>query len=269
MKKSGSHKVGGPLIKTDSEIRLMEKAGRIVADTLSMLKSYVKPGVRTIELDMIAEDFILSKGAKPAFKGYGRGKLKFPATLCLSIDEEVVHGIPGERLLEEGMILSIDCGCQYEGFFGDSAVTYAIGNVSEEKLKLMKVTEEALMLGIEFAVTNNKLYDISKAVQEHVEENGFSVTRDLVGHGVGRQLHEEPPVPNFVPPLLHRTQYPNVKLEKYMTLAIEPMVQAGVKEIRTLKDGWTVVTRDNKPAAHFEHTVVIDDLKPIILTLRD
>lgn len=266
MKKHGNHKAGiSPLIKTDSEIHLMEKASRIVADTLSMLKSHVKPGVKTIELDKIAEDFILSKGAKPAFKGY-KG---FPGTLCLSIDEEVVHGIPGERLLEEGMILSIDCGCQYQGYFGDSAVTYAVGEVSEEKLKLMKITEEALMLGIENAITNNKVYDISKAVQSHVEENGFSVTRDLVGHGVGRKLHEEPPVPNFVPPLLHRTQYPNLKLQKHMTLAIEPMVHAGVKEIRTLKDGWTVITADRKPSAHFEHTVVIDDTKAIILTSRD
>jgi methionyl aminopeptidase len=266
MKKHGNHNAGiSPLIKTDSEIHLMEKASRIVADTLSMIKSHVKPGIKTIELDKIAEDFILSKGAKPAFKGY-RG---FPGTLCLSIDEEVVHGIPGERQLEEGMILSIDCGCQYQGYFGDSAVTYAVGEVSEEKLKLMKVTEEALMLGIENAISNNKVYDISKAVQTHVEDNGFSVTRDLVGHGVGRKLHEEPPVPNFVPPLLHRTQYPNLKLQKNMTLAIEPMVHAGVKEIRTLKDGWTVVTADHKPSAHFEHTVVIDDTKPIILTLRD
>ncbi len=269
MKKSGSHNAGGPLIKTDSEIVLMEKAGRIVADTLSLLKAYVKPGVKTIELDLIAEDFIRSKNAIPAFKGYQRGRLKFPATLCLSVDDEVVHGIPGDRVLEEGMILSIDCGCRYEGFFGDSAVTYPVGNVSEEKQLLMKVTEESLMLGVENAVAGNKLYDVSKAVQMHVEANGFSVTRDLVGHGIGKELHEEPPVPNFVPPLLYRSQYPNVKLEKYMAIAIEPMVQAGTKETRTLKDGWTVVTRDGKPAAHFEHTVIIDNNKPLILTLRD
>ncbi len=264
MKKSGNYRVG-PLIKTDNEIHLMEKACRIVADTLTMIKPYVKPGVKTIELDKIAEDFILSKDAKPAFKGY-RG---FKGTLCLSIDEEVVHGIPGERMLEEGQILSIDCGAQYQGYFGDSAITYPVGTVSEEKTRLMRVTEEALMLGIEKAVSNNKLYDIAQAIQTYVEENGYSVTRDLVGHGVGKRLHEEPPVPNFVPPLLHRTQYPNVKLQKNMTLAIEPMVHAGVKEIRTLKDGWTVITADGKPSAHFEHTVVIDDEKPVILTLRD
>ncbi len=257
------------LIKTENEIDLIEKSCRIVADTLSLMKKYVKPGVKTIELDKIAEDYIRSQGAVPAFKGYKVDNKFFPSTLCISINEQVVHGIPSDQELVEGMIVSIDCGAEKNGYFGDSAVTYAVGEISEENKKLMKVTEESLMLGLEQGVDGNKLYDISRAVQQHVEKNGFSVTRELVGHGIGSHLHEEPPVPNFVPPLLHRDQYPNVKLHKGMTMAIEPMVHAGKKNIITGNDGWTIITADRKPAAHFEHTIVIDKNKPIILTLRD
>lgn len=258
-----------PIVKTDTEISLIEKACRIVADTLSLVKKYVKPGVETIVLDKIAEDYILSQNAKPAFKGYKVENKYFPGSLCISIDEEVVHGIPSGRKLAEGEIVSIDCGAYIGGFYGDSAVTYPVGLVSEEKLKLMKITDEALYKGIERAVSKNKVYDISKAIQEHVERNGYSLTRELVGHGIGRHLHEDPPIPNFLPPLLHRQYYPNLKLEAGMALAIEPMVHAGRKEVRQKQDGWTVVTLDKRPAAHFEHTVIVDENRPIILTLRD
>jgi methionyl aminopeptidase len=258
-----------PYIKTESEIVLLEKAARIVAETLSLVGKYIKPGISTLELDQIAEDYIRIKGAKPAFKGYEvEGKI-FPNSLCISIDEEVVHGIPSDRKLEEGQIVSVDCGTELNGYFGDSAMTYAVGLIDAKKQLLMKVTEESLMLAIEQAVEKNKVFDISRAVQNHVEKHGFSVTRELVGHGIGRDLHEEPPVPNFVPPLLHRSQYPNVKLLNGMVIAIEPMVHLGRKEIKTARDGWTIVTADKSPAAHFEHTVVINNNKALILTLRD
>ncbi|ROL61653.1 type I methionyl aminopeptidase [Bacteroidetes/Chlorobi group bacterium ChocPot_Mid] len=269
----GKHNVGSeiqsPYIKTEKEIDLMEKAARIVAETLVLLGKYIKSGITTAELDTIAEDYIRSKGAKPAFKGYKVDGRAYPNTLCISIDEEVVHGLPGARKLEEGQIVSIDCGSELKGYFGDSAISYPVGKVNELKQKLLRVTEESLMKGIEHAVERNKIYDISRAVQTFVESNGFNVTRELVGHGIGKHLHEEPPVPNFVPPLLHRSQYPNVKLQNGMALAIEPMVHAGGKSIKTARDGWTVLTADKSPAAHFEHTIVINGDKPIILTLRD
>lgn len=257
-----------PIIKPD-DIKYIEESCRIVADTLSLLEKYVQPGVETLELDKIAEDFIRSRGGRPAFKGYGPKGSEFPNTLCISIDEQVVHGIPSNRKLVEGEIVSLDCGAEKNGWFGDSAVTYAVGKISEEKQRLMDVTQESLMKGIENALQNNKVYDISKAIQEHCEQNGYSLTRELVGHGIGKRLHEEPPVPNFVPPLLHRNKYPNMKLINGMALAIEPMVQMGRKEVYTSKDGWTVITVDKLPAAHFEHTVIINDNKPLILTLRD
>lgn len=271
MAKNRQQKMFKPLpnIKTESEITLIENSCRIVADTLSLVKKYVKPGVETIELDKIAEDHIRSCGAVPAFKGYVVEGRKFPGTLCISIDEEVVHGIPSNRKLKEGQIVSIDCGAEKNGYFGDSAVTYAVGEISAEKQKLMDVTEKSLMLGIEQAVHKNKLYEISRAIQEYCESNGYSMTRELVGHGIGKKLHEEPPVPNFVPPLLYRTRYPNVILQKGMALAIEPMVHTGVKELLALPDGWTVITADRLPAAHFEHTVIVDNYKARILTLRD
>lgn len=258
-----------PTIKTENEIELIEQACRVVADTLSLVSKYAKPGIETIELDRIAEDFIKSNNSEPAFKGYKVEDRLFPYTLCISIDDEVVHGFPKQRKLIEGDLVSIDCGVKKKGYYGDSAVTIAIGNVSEQKKKLLEVTESALMTGLKQAVTRNKVYDISKAIQEFVESNGFSVTRELVGHGIGKRLHEEPAIPNFIPPLLHRNSFPNEKLFKNMTLAIEPMVQAGDFKVKTAPDGWTVFTADGKPAAHFEHTVVVDDGKPIILTLRN
>ena len=257
-----------PAIRTTEEIGKIEKACRIVADTLSLLENYIKPGVTTLELDKIAEDYIKSKNAVPAFKGYQVDDKYFPNTLCISVDEEVVHGIPGKRVLVEGEIVSLDCGAQLDGYFGDSAYTYAVGEISEEKKRLMKVTQESLMLGIEQAVDRNKVYDIGRAIQNYCEKNGYTLTRELVGHGVGKNLHEEPSIPNFVPALLHRTKFPNVKLYSGMGLAIEPMVQMGGVKVTTLKDGWTVVTADKKPAAHFEHTVIVNNNHPLILTLR-
>lgn len=256
------------VIRTADEIKKIEKACRIVADTLSLVEKAVKSGITTQELDAIAEDYIRSKNARPAFKGYQVGDKYFPATLCISVDEEIVHGIPSDRKLEEGQIVSIDCGAELDEYFGDSALTVAVGEISEEKQKLMKVTEESLFLGIEQAIDGNKLYDISRAVQEHCEANGYSLTRELTGHGIGKHLHEPPSVPNFVPPLLHRNSFPNVKLMTGMALAIEPMVHLGRKEVIEGDDGWTVVTRDKTPAAHFEHTIVVQKDKPLILTLR-
>ena len=249
---------------TPDDIKGIEKACRIVAETFIELEKYLKSDTETIEIDRIAEDFIRTKGAVPAFKGYHG----FPYTLCISINDEVVHGMPGNRKIKVGDIVSIDCGAQLNGYFGDSANTYPIGEISDLKAKLLRVTSEALYKGIEQARNNNKVYDISRAVQTHCEKEGFSLTRELVGHGIGKKLHEEPAIPNFVPPLLHRADYPNVKLTNGMAIAIEPMVHAGTYHVFTEDDGWTVKTKDGKPAAHFEHTVIVNDNKAIILTLK-
>ncbi len=272
MRKSGkvtySQNIKPSLVKTTEELRLIEKACRIVADTLSLLEKYIKPGIETIELDKIAEEYILSQNAQPAFKGYRVDSKEYPFTLCISIDEEVVHGLPSNRKLKEGEIVSLDCGVRKDGYYGDSAVTYPVGQINPEKERLLKVTQEALERGIEAAIDGNKVYDISRAIQSYVESNGFSVNRELVGHGIGKRLHEEPAIPNFVPPLLARKQYPNLKLLENMTLAIEPMVNYGDYKVRTKEDGWTVVTADGKPSAHFEHTIIVSKNKPIVLTYR-
>lgn len=259
-----------PIIKNADEIKKLEKANRIVAETLSLVEKAVKPGVTTLEIDRIAEDYIRSKNAVPSFKGYRVGNLVFPGTLCISVNEEVIHGIPSSsRVLHEGDIVSVDCGAYIDEFHGDSALTIPVGEISEDDKKLLKVTEEALFEGIANAVSKKKVYDIAKAVQKKCEKNGFSVNRDFAGHGVGRDLHESPSVPNFVPPLMHRDSFPNTRLESGMSIAIEPMVHAGTRKCVVLEDGWTVITADRKRAAHFEHTVVVQDNKPIILTLRD
>ena len=259
------------LIKSSEEIKLMEKSCRLVAETLTLVSKFVKEGVETIELDVIAEDYIRSKNGIPAFKGF-KGDSRypdFPNSLCISVEEVVVHGIPGKRKLKNGEIVSVDCGVLLNGYYGDSAITVPVGEISDEKKKLLRITEESLYLGLYKAKDNNKVYDISKAIQEHCEKNGFSLTRELVCHGIGKKLHEDPAIPNFVPPLMHRNNFPNIKLEEGMTIAIEPMVHMGKKDVTSLSDGWTIVTVDNKPAAHFEHTVLVQKGEPIILTLRD
>jgi methionyl aminopeptidase len=248
-------------IKTRSEIELIRESCRIVADVLRIVATRIKPGVTTLELDRLAEEYIRSLGAVPAFKGYGSNKSNlFPATICASVDEVVVHGIPSKRKLQEGEILSVDVGVKKDGYFGDGAATFAVGRISEEKQRLMDATRESLAKGIEAAVVGNKLHDISYAVQQYVEGRGYSVVRDLVGHGVGLELHEEPAVPNFGKPGT------GMKLQEGMTLAIEPMVNAGAWQVRFAADGWTVLTQDGKPSAHFEHTIAIIDGRPEILT---
>jgi methionyl aminopeptidase len=248
-------------VKTKEEIDRIRESARIVAEVLALVGAQVKPGVTTIELDRLAEEYIRSCGGVPAFKGYrGADKTVFPASLCTSVEGEVVHGIPSNRKLKEGEVLSVDVGVKKGGYYGDAAKTFRVGNVSAEREKLLRVTEESLYLGIEQARVGNKVHDISHAIQRHVEANGFSVVRDLVGHGVGSELHEEPAVPNFGDPGT------GMELREGMTLAIEPMVNAGSWRVQTLKDGWTVVTADGKPSAHFEHTIAIVNGKAEILS---
>jgi len=249
-------------IKTEKEIDLISESCKIVAETLQLLKSYVKPGISTLELDKIAEDYILSNNAKAAFKGYSQaGSFKFPGSICASVDNAVVHGIPGQRVLNNGEIISLDVGVFKNGYYGDAAITVPVGSLSEEKKKLLDVTEKSLYMGIDEAKENNRVHDISGTIQEYVEENGFSVVRELCGHGVGKFLHEEPSVPNF------GKKGTGIKLRNGMTIAIEPMVNLGKDKVLTGDDGWTVLTADGSPSAHFEHTVLISNGKPEILTM--
>lgn len=253
--------MGKVTIKSPREIELIKESGKIVAEVIALVGSRIKPGIYTKELDEIVERYIRSRGATPAFKGYGHDKENlFPASVCISVDEEVVHGIPNGRKLEEGQIVSIDIGVKKNGYYGDGAKTFAVGRISEEKQRLMQVTEEALYRGIEKAVAGNHIHDVSFAVQKFVEANGFSVVRDLVGHGVGKSLHEEPAIPNYGDPGT------GVKLKEGMVLAIEPMVNAGTYKVEYDPDGWTVRTADKKPSAHFEHTVVVRKGEAEILT---
>ncbi|MGB9627217.1 MAG: type I methionyl aminopeptidase [Thermodesulfobacteriota bacterium] len=245
------------IIKSLREIDLLRKSNIIVAEVFKKLKGMITPGVTTQELDQVAEDLIRSRGGVPAFKGY-RG---FPATLCTSINEEVVHGIPSQRKLKEGDIISIDVGVNFKGYFGDAAMTFPVGEIDEEAKRLLQVTEEALRIGIHEARIGNRLYDISYAIQTWVEGHGFSVVRDFVGHGIGRDLHEEPQIPNFGSP------HQGPRLEKGMVLALEPMVNEGTYEIKILSDGWTVVTLDGKRSAHFEHSIAITDGEAEILSM--
>ena len=247
-------------LKTKDEIDAMRESGRIAAETLRLVGAAVAPGVTTRELDAMAEEYIRSCGAEPAFKGYGDKQNPFPAALCISIDDQVVHGIPGGTMLSEGELVSLDVGVLKNGWYGDHALTFAVGAVTEEKQKLLEVTRESLRLAIEQAVVGNKLHDISHAVESYVVGHGFSVVRDLCGHGLGRSLHEEPNVPNY------GKKGTGIALQDGMTIAIEPMVNVGTWQVEVLDDGWTVVTRDGKPSAHFEHTVAIVDGKAEILT---
>lgn len=237
------------ILKSLREIEQLRKSNAIVAEVIQTLRGVITPGITTRELDQIAEDLILVRGAIPAFKGY-RG---FPATLCISINEEVVHGIPGRRQLMEGDIVSVDVGVNHCGYFGDAAITYKVGEVDQTAQRLLEVTERALYIGIEEAKRGNRLFDISFAIQSWVEENGFSVVRDFVGHGIGKDLHEEPQIPNFGSP------HQGPRLERGMVFALEPMVNEGTYGVKILPDGWTVVTTDGKRSAHFEHTIAITD----------
>lgn len=244
------------VLKSPDELQRMRDAGRIVAEILELLGERVVPGVTTLELDQLAENECRKRQAKPAFKGYGG----FPYTICASPNEKVVHGFPDAVPLREGDILSIDFGVVLDGFYGDAAITLPIGTIDPEKERLLRVTRLSLDLAIRAAVPGARLSDISHAVQACVEREGFSVVREFVGHGIGRQLHEAPQIPNFGPP----GQGP--RLKPGMTLAIEPMINAGRHEVRVLSDGWTAVTQDGKPSAHFEHTVAITEHGPEILT---
>jgi len=248
-------------VKSAREIALMKESCRIVAEVLALVGGRIAAGVRTRDLDALAEEYIRSRGGEPAFKGYGHDRRNlFPGTLCVSIDDEVVHGIPDGGEIREGQVVSIDVGVKKDGYFGDGARTFPVGRVSEEKLRLLRVTEESLMLGIAQARAGNHLHDVSAAVQRHVEGAGFAVVRDLVGHGIGRSLHEDPAVPNYGEPGT------GVVLKEGMALAIEPMVNAGTHRVRVEEDGWTVRTADGKPSAHFEHTIVVTTGEADILT---
>jgi methionyl aminopeptidase len=237
------------IIKSPRELEQLKRSNAIVAEVFERLKGMIAPGITTKELDQVAEEYILLKGARPAFKGY-RG---FPATLCISINEEVVHGIPSQRRLKEGDIVSLDVGANFVGYFGDAAITLPVGEVDPKAERLLEVTEKALYIGIEKAKVGNRLFDISYAIQSWVESHGFSVVRDFVGHGIGRDLHEEPQIPNFGIP------HQGPRLEKGMVFALEPMVNEGTSAVRVLSDGWTVVTIDGKRSAHFEHTIAITE----------
>lgn len=237
--------------KTRDEIEFLRKSNELVSKTEAAIVPYIKPGVKTIELDKIAEEFIRDHGARPGFLNYNG----FPNTLCISVNENVVHGIPGNYELAEGDIVSVDCGVFLNGFFGDSAYTFAVGPIDASKEKLLRVTKESLFLGIEQAKTGKRIGDISFAVQQHAEKNGFGVVRELVGHGVGRNLHEQPEVPNY-----GRRGRGN-KIQEGLVIAIEPMINMGKRYIVQKDDGWTISTRDAMPSAHFEHTIAIVDGK--------
>ncbi|KGO13184.1 type I methionyl aminopeptidase [Clostridium botulinum] len=246
------------IIKTDSEIEYMVKSGKVVAEALDTLEKHVKPGISTGELDRIAEEIILGRNAKPSFKGY----YGFPASICASVNNEVVHGIPNkDRILNEGDIISIDCGAILNGYQGDAARTFPVGNVSEEAAKLIEVTKNSFFKGIEKAKVGNRLTDISAAIQEYVESYGLSIVRDYVGHGIGKNMHEDPEVPNFGRPGR------GPKLSKGMCLAIEPMVNIGDFNVKVEPNKWTVVTVDGSLSAHYENTVAILDDGPKITTL--
>ena len=250
------------IIKSKKEIDFIRESAKIVAETLQLVKRYAEIGKSTIELDKIAEDYILSNDAKPAFKGYSQaGAVPFPGTICSSLNEEVVHGIPSNRTLQEGDILSVDVGVKKNGFYGDAAISFGIGNIDPEKKRLLDSTEKSLYLGIDQAVKNNRVGDISYSIQNYIEKEGFGIVKDLCGHGVGKYLHEDPQIPNF------GKANSGTKLKNGMTFAIEPMITMGTYEVTIGNDGWTVLTKDREPSAHFEHTVAIINDKPEILSV--
>lgn len=246
-------------VKTPEEIEIMKQANQIVAGVLSLLQERMRPGLTTMQMDKWAEEYCRDHGAEPAFKGY-RG---FPGSLCVSINEQVVHGIPSTKVkVHEGDIISVDFGTRYKGFYGDSAVTIPVGKISEEEATLLRVTRDALERGIRQVQVGNRISDISRAVQQYVEEHGFSVVRQFVGHGIGTSLHEGPEVPNYV------QKQASPRILEGMVVAIEPMVNAGTHKVKVLKDGWTVITADRRPSAHFEHSVAATADGPLVLSRR-
>lgn len=244
-------------IKSDAEIEKMRQAADILVKTHQLVADHIKIGITTQELDEIAERYIISQGATPSFKNYNG----FPATICASINDEVVHGFPSQRKLQQGDLLSVDIGVYFDGYHSDAARSYGIGEVSAEIQRLMDVTKESFYQGIKFAKVGHHLSEISQAIQNYAEKNGFSVVRDLVGHGIGKELHEEPQIPNY------KTPGRGPKLQKGMVLAIEPMINMGTWQVNVLEDDWTIVTRDGLPSAHYENTIAITDEEPEILTI--
>ena len=247
------------IYKTPAEIEIMRQAAQVVSRTLGLIAGHIRPGVTTLELDKLAEDYIRSQNAIPGFLGlYG-----CPSTLLISINEQVVHGLPTTRTIKEGDIVSVDCGAVYKGYYGDHAYTFTIGNVSPEVQKLVDVTKECLYIGIEQAVSGNRIEDIGYYIQQHAEKNGYGVVRDLVGHGLGKSLHEAPNVPNY------GRRGKGKKIQEGLTIAIEPMINMGTGKVIQLEDNWTIVTADGQPSAHFEHDVAVVDGKPVILSTYD
>jgi methionyl aminopeptidase len=256
-------------IKTPDELAIMREAGRVVARAQQAMKEAIRPGITTADLDKIAATVLRDHGATPSFLGYPKqNSPDFPANICASINEELVHGIPSDkRVLKEGDIITIDVGCHYQGFVGDLAYTYPVGQISPSVQRLLDVTEKALYVGIRASVLPNETKDVSMAIQDFVERQGYSVVREYTGHGVGRNMHEEPQVPNWWPRKVRQRGWQSVPLQPGMTYALEPMVNAGRPETRELTDKWTVVTKDKSLCAHFEHTIAITQGEPIILTL--
>lgn len=250
-------------IKNKAELDIMKKAGEIVALAHEIVKEKAKPGVTTKELDKIAEEVIRKHNAIPSFKGYEGlpGAMNFPSSICASLNEEVVHGIPSNRVLKDGDILSVDIGAFYEGYHGDAARTIPIGNVSDKAINLIEVTKESFFRGIEKAVCGNRIIDIAGAIEDYVKEHGYSVVRDYVGHGIGTKMHEDPSVPNY------RSKFRGPRLQKGMTIAVEPMVNVGTYKVKVLGNKWTVVTADGELSAHYENTIAITEKEPMILTM--
>jgi len=244
-------------IKSERELAIMRRAGMIVAKVLDEIGAIIKPNVKTIELDSFSESLIRKTGSRPAFKDY-KG---YPANICTSVNEEIVHGIPGDRMLKKGDIISVDVGVELEGYFADGAASYAVGEIDDKSKRLMEVTKRSLEKALESAHAGKRVSDVSCAIQEHVETNGFSIIRAFVGHGIGSQLHESPEVPNF------GIRNTGARLENGMVLAIEPMVSSGSYEVEILRDGWTAITADRSRVAHFEHTIAITEEGPEVLTL--
>lgn len=246
--------------KTAEEIELIRHSAQIVSQTLGLVAENIKEGISTKQLDAIAEEFILDNGGRPAFKGYPDTSRPFPASLCMSVNEQVVHGIPTDEPLKSGDIISVDCGVEKNGYFGDHAYTFMIGEVAPEVQELVRVTYESLYLGIAETKRGNRIGDIGNAVQRHAQKHGYGVVRELVGHGLGQSLHEEPQVPNY------GRRGSGAKIRDGLVIAIEPMINLGKRKVKSLRDGWTIITADRKPSAHFEHDVAVVDGQPEILS---